>query len=109
MLDRLSRKDPELRLGWLVDEDFACGLWYNYSTVHERIPSLMVMLNNWVVGNTKKDRPSQRVETLVPARNGKCDLKFGTFDGEGLESEHRVDDLQQCRSNNAATHGHCFQ
>jgi hypothetical protein len=54
MLDKLIREEPNLTVAWLPPENFASGLYYRDARYSKSIKHPIVILNNFIIGNSAK-------------------------------------------------------
>ena len=73
LLDYLVKKDPELQMTWLGGDDFVCGLWYKNETVRSRLPTPIVLLNNWIAGNSNKTSRAKEWKHWFLQENDQCE------------------------------------
>ena len=69
MLNSLIRKEPHLNMQWLDWHLFAPGLYYRDKN---KFPQPMIILNNWIKGNSAKIARSKKWNHWYLNKNGQC-------------------------------------
>ena len=72
MLDKLIRKEPNLTVAWLPFEKFVSGLYYTKKDLAKNATRPMVILNNWIVGNSAKETRAKRWGHWYLTEDGSC-------------------------------------
>jgi FkbM family methyltransferase len=72
MLDKLIREEPNLTVAWLPPENFASGLYYKDASYSKSIKHPMVILNNFIIGNSAKINRAKNWKHWFLRDNGTC-------------------------------------
>ena len=75
MMDTLIRAEPDLHFAWLDPKHFLCGLYYKDPDYAATADEPMVILNNYIVGNSAKIERAKQQGHWFLKENGKCDAK----------------------------------